>query len=162
MPPGVRKSRVRPDPVSCQSCRSKKLKCNRVHPCSNCSARGLSCDFLVPPKRQFETHISTQSSVELLERIERLEALIQSVPTAQNSSNHGLGSSYSSGRQIITPSPESILLADLHQTPDEDSMLLENIGARDDFIVSDHITPSFQLNLSSVDSTNPRTAFRPI
>lgn len=35
--------RGRPAPVSCQSCRSKKLKCNRVQPCSNCASRGISC-----------------------------------------------------------------------------------------------------------------------
>jgi hypothetical protein len=33
----------RQDPVSCQFCRKKKLKCDRGNPCSNCRARALTC-----------------------------------------------------------------------------------------------------------------------
>ncbi|KAF7885602.1 uncharacterized protein EAF02_004111 [Botrytis sinoallii] len=33
----------RQDPVSCQFCRTKKLKCDRSFPCSNCRARRLPC-----------------------------------------------------------------------------------------------------------------------
>lgn len=33
----------RQDPVSCQFCRTKKLKCDRQVPCSNCRARKLTC-----------------------------------------------------------------------------------------------------------------------
>lgn len=29
--------------TSCDSCRRKKLKCDRGEPCSNCSVRGLTC-----------------------------------------------------------------------------------------------------------------------
>ncbi|KAF1955152.1 hypothetical protein CC80DRAFT_505524 [Byssothecium circinans] len=36
------KIRTRPDPGSCQSRRTKKLKRNRIKPCSNCTARGVS------------------------------------------------------------------------------------------------------------------------
>ena len=43
MPP--ERARPRQEPVSCESCRKKKLKCNREHPCSNCLARGTICDF---------------------------------------------------------------------------------------------------------------------
>lgn len=50
-PPSKRRSRQ--DPVSCESCRKKKLKCNRELPCSSCSTRKLECnygkyDFVVP------------------------------------------------------------------------------------------------------------------
>ncbi|EAU38550.1 predicted protein [Aspergillus terreus NIH2624] len=38
--------RTRQNPVSCRLCRLKKLKCNRQRPCSNCSARGVSCEYL--------------------------------------------------------------------------------------------------------------------
>lgn len=33
----------RQSPISCQFCRSKKLKCDRGHPCSNCVARRVVC-----------------------------------------------------------------------------------------------------------------------
>lgn len=35
----------RQDPVSCESCRKKKLKCNRDLPCSSCSARKIECQY---------------------------------------------------------------------------------------------------------------------
>ncbi|GIK05300.1 hypothetical protein Aspvir_009405 [Aspergillus viridinutans] len=35
----------RQDPVSCESCRRKKLKCNRQRPCSSCVTRRLDCSF---------------------------------------------------------------------------------------------------------------------
>ena len=44
MPPDTNQ-RPRQEPVSCESCRKKKLKCNREQPCSNCSARSVTCDF---------------------------------------------------------------------------------------------------------------------
>jgi len=33
----------RQNPVSCQFCRSKKLRCDRAQPCANCFARRISC-----------------------------------------------------------------------------------------------------------------------
>lgn len=35
----------RQDPVSCQSCRKRKLKCDRKAPCSGCSTRHLECVY---------------------------------------------------------------------------------------------------------------------
>lgn len=37
--------RPRQEPASCQSCRKKKLKCDRLQPCSNCSSRDVPCVF---------------------------------------------------------------------------------------------------------------------
>ncbi|KAF7592017.1 hypothetical protein BBP40_000798 [Aspergillus hancockii] len=39
------KRAVRQDPVSCESCRRKKLKCNRQQPCSSCVTRRLRCSY---------------------------------------------------------------------------------------------------------------------
>lgn len=36
----------RQDPVSCQTCRSRKLKCDRQNPCSNCVSRRVDCVYL--------------------------------------------------------------------------------------------------------------------
>jgi len=44
MPP-ERTSRPRQEPVSCQSCRRKKLKCDRQQPCHGCASRGLQCEY---------------------------------------------------------------------------------------------------------------------
>lgn len=35
----------RQDPVSCEFCRKKKLKCDRQQPCSSCRTRRLQCSF---------------------------------------------------------------------------------------------------------------------
>lgn len=40
---GRDKSYRRQEPVSCEFCRKKKLKCDRGAPCSNCSARKIAC-----------------------------------------------------------------------------------------------------------------------
>lgn len=35
----------RQEPVSCQLCRQRKLKCSRHYPCSNCHARNVKCIY---------------------------------------------------------------------------------------------------------------------
>lgn len=42
-----RKRVPRQEPVSCQSCRKKKLKCDRQRPCSNCRSRRILCNYAV-------------------------------------------------------------------------------------------------------------------
>lgn len=32
-------------PMSCQLCRSKKLRCDRSEPCSNCALRKVECVY---------------------------------------------------------------------------------------------------------------------
>lgn len=32
-------------PISCNECRRRKIRCNRVHPCKNCIPRGISCTY---------------------------------------------------------------------------------------------------------------------
>ncbi|KAJ5151709.1 hypothetical protein N7492_010004 [Penicillium capsulatum] len=47
-PPGLTESpkkQPRQDPVSCESCRKKKLKCDRTQPCSSCSTRKICCSY---------------------------------------------------------------------------------------------------------------------
>jgi hypothetical protein len=39
------KKQPRQDPVSCQTCRKRKLKCDRNRPCSGCSARSIECVY---------------------------------------------------------------------------------------------------------------------
>jgi hypothetical protein len=61
---------TRQRPVSCKFCRTRKLRCSRESPCSNCISRGLRCDL---PKLSYT---ETASEPELLERLKRLEALL--------------------------------------------------------------------------------------
>lgn len=41
----VNRTRARREPPSCHACRAKKLKCDRLWPCANCSIRRLSCEY---------------------------------------------------------------------------------------------------------------------
>lgn len=67
----------RQDPVSCHLCRSRKLKCSRQQPCTNCIARGVSCVFgarppttaPAPPDTAFDT-------AAILARLQKLEEAV--------------------------------------------------------------------------------------
>jgi hypothetical protein len=62
-------------PVSCRFCRSRKLRCNRESPCSNCVSRGVACELenIVRPP----SGVTSSSESELLERIRKLERIIE-------------------------------------------------------------------------------------
>ncbi|KAF8847308.1 hypothetical protein BDZ45DRAFT_699308 [Acephala macrosclerotiorum] len=124
------RARVRPDPVSCQSCRSKKIKCNRVHPYSNCTARSIICNFLVPPQVQSNT---TSTNAELRARIERLESILlkQSSSTETQISDEN-----SPTQQYLHLSSESELVANDKQKRDRELRLLQNIGTREDSLTN--------------------------
>ncbi|KAJ9216050.1 transcriptional regulator family: Fungal Specific TF [Paecilomyces variotii] len=47
LPPPKRSSLQQP--VSCQLCRTRKLKCDRERPCSNCSSRNTTCVYAADP-----------------------------------------------------------------------------------------------------------------
>lgn len=61
-------------PVSCHFCRDRKLRCSRVFPCTNCTARGVPC----PPVQRAVSRKSSPPGIhpEVLHRLERLEALL--------------------------------------------------------------------------------------
>ncbi|KAF1968142.1 hypothetical protein BU23DRAFT_515271 [Bimuria novae-zelandiae CBS 107.79] len=80
-------------PVSCKFCRTRKLRCSRQSPCSNCLSRGIQCELEQPI--QSAPVADDGGKAELLERIRKLEAIVeQSVrptftlsPTSSASSN---------------------------------------------------------------------------
>ncbi|KAF6800365.1 hypothetical protein CSOJ01_12180 [Colletotrichum sojae] len=101
-PEGPQKRRRQPQ-VSCDSCRKKKLKCDRGVPCSSCVVRGLSCTGQPPPQKgvaQQRTPAPVPASVpgtddSILGRLRRLE-------DAVFGSGAGL-----SGRESPDPAPVS-------------------------------------------------------
>lgn len=124
----------RQDPVSCRLCRLKKLKCNRLHPCSNCVARNADCEF---DSNQTVTSTRIQQDAEpsnsaILSRLQRLEDMIlrmnQNLPTTPES--------VTTSRRFDSDQPSQHLL-----TPAEESHLIEssdlsNIGIRSPSLVS--------------------------
>jgi hypothetical protein len=142
----MHRGKTGPDPVSCQSCRTKKLRCNRVYPCSNCTSRGISC--ILPARAgahrrqntaETPASVTTESSNEdLSKRIERLEAIV-----LQSDSNHV--ASYTPGyadrtlqdvqpqqRLALTPvSLETAPPTTFRQDINSDLEYLENVGTRE-------------------------------
>lgn len=95
-------------PLSCRLCRTRKLRCNRVFPCSNCTTRGVVCnpqssnngkngvsgtkdvsiikDMSIVKKVSVARDVSVAKGItaaELLSRLERLETLVTSNAMSQ-------------------------------------------------------------------------------
>ncbi|THZ28210.1 hypothetical protein D6C89_02776 [Aureobasidium pullulans] len=72
-------------PLSCAPCRHRKLKCNRGHPCDNCTKRGdtTSCVYASPSARKKPGihHVPTGTPDDMQNRIDRLESLVLSLMT---------------------------------------------------------------------------------
>ncbi|KAF2450144.1 hypothetical protein P171DRAFT_402372 [Karstenula rhodostoma CBS 690.94] len=72
-PPKIGGPRQRP--VSCKLCRTRKLRCSREAPCSNCVSRGLPCEL--EQAKHSGLIADDGDKAELLERIRKLEALVE-------------------------------------------------------------------------------------
>ncbi|EME88917.1 uncharacterized protein MYCFIDRAFT_10996, partial [Pseudocercospora fijiensis CIRAD86] len=71
-------------PLSCAPCRHRKLKCNRGHPCDNCSKRGdtAACSYATPGNRKKGGSNGPNASPDDMQnRIDRLEGLVLSLMT---------------------------------------------------------------------------------
>ncbi|KAF1911523.1 hypothetical protein BDU57DRAFT_92283 [Ampelomyces quisqualis] len=72
-------------PLSCGPCRHRKLKCNRGHPCDNCTKRGDtgSCTYATPGNRKKSAASAgtVSSPDDMQNRIDRLEGLVLSLMT---------------------------------------------------------------------------------
>lgn len=82
MPKEQQKRATRQQPVSCRSCRARKLRCDREFPCSNCASRGTACELgnaVRPPSAPAHSLKS-----ELLERVRKLERLAESQKVRRN------------------------------------------------------------------------------
>lgn len=65
------------NPRSCTTCRKRKVRCDKRHPCSNCNKAGTECIFPGPgraPRRSRKP-----PDTELLARLRRLEGVVQSL-----------------------------------------------------------------------------------
>ncbi|MCJ1386083.1 hypothetical protein MMC17_009208 [Xylographa soralifera] len=89
--------------------------------------------FMKREKLSFD--VGMTGNAELLKRIERLEAVILQPPAVKTHVKHASGDSNHTRRQALTPSPEGVVVSDIHQNRDEDSQLLENIGTREDSLL---------------------------
>lgn len=66
---------AQPNPRSCVTCRKRKVRCDKRHPCSNCNKAAIECIFPGPgraPRRSRKP-----PDAELLARLRRLEGVVQ-------------------------------------------------------------------------------------
>ena len=84
-----------PNPRSCVTCRKRKVRCDKRHPCINCNKAGIECLFPGPgraPRRRRKA-----PDTELLARLRRLEGVVkhmgkdpeEEVESADNASRSG-------------------------------------------------------------------------
>lgn len=70
-------------PLSCYPCRTRKLKCDRSHPCGNCVRRegdgAASCSYATPVNRKKSQSQGESTPDDMQNRIDRLEGLVLSL-----------------------------------------------------------------------------------
>ncbi|TVY73203.1 putative transcription factor lepB [Lachnellula suecica] len=174
MPKDQQKRPTRQQPISCRSCRSRKLRCNREFPCSNCVSRGFTCE-LDNAVRPSPGHTSSLE-LELLERIRKLEQLAESHKVNENGLVTPLSSHETPSRQLHkfnelpeTVTPESTTPAG-NETLNHDIAYLESIYNNDqqlqDNILSNNLIfkncPIGQITNAPAYINRSATSFEPL
>lgn len=75
------------NPRSCVTCRRRKVRCDKLMPCSNCRRAMVPCIFPAPeraprrPRRKdpiaLKPHQSSEREIELLKRLRKLEGIVE-------------------------------------------------------------------------------------
>lgn len=65
------------NPRSCVTCRRRKVKCDKKHPCTNCSKAHIDCIFPAPGRAPRKPRKPQDG--ELMERLRKLEGVVQSL-----------------------------------------------------------------------------------
>ncbi|RPA85548.1 hypothetical protein BJ508DRAFT_322588 [Ascobolus immersus RN42] len=86
---------------SCVTCRNRKVRCDKQRPCGACRRSGSECIFLTEARRPPQPRLP---NAVLLERIERLESVIEMISTKNGPSSSSDPSSTSLPQQLI-PQP---------------------------------------------------------
>ncbi|CAD6452487.1 dd999adc-0f6c-41d6-93ff-29144b86f953 [Sclerotinia trifoliorum] len=111
-------------PLSCGPCRHRKLKCNRSHPCENCTRRGdaSSCSYAAPGTRKKNQSQGSTSPDDMQNRIDRLEGLVLSLMT-NGASSAGPAAATAAISRSHSESVGSSFPPDIEQ--DDDDMIKE-------------------------------------
>jgi hypothetical protein len=68
------------NPRSCVTCRKRKVKCDKIHPCTNCSRARIECIYPAPGRAPRKVRkIGDGRDKELLERLRRLEGVVKNL-----------------------------------------------------------------------------------
>ncbi|KAI1375319.1 fungal-specific transcription factor domain-containing protein [Hypoxylon crocopeplum] len=110
-----------PKPLSCTSCRARKLKCSREHPCQHCTRSGAECVF--PTRKRIRKPRKNKNS-ELLQRLSRLESIVGKVGIGD------LGGGGAGGAGGSTSAALDLLTANLSMSPSSSRPTLEGSQGR--------------------------------
>ncbi|KAA8564446.1 hypothetical protein MFRU_013g00590 [Monilinia fructicola] len=140
-------------PLSCGPCRHRKLKCNRSHPCENCTRRGdaSSCSYAAPGTRKKNQSQGTTSPDDMQNRIDRLEGLVLSLMT-NGASSAGPAAAAAAINHSQSDSTRSSFPLELDQ--DDDDMIKEE-GDED----SDVDGVANSLGIMKVDPDKGKTTY---
>lgn len=104
--------RRRQPQISCNFCRSKKLKCDRAQPCFNCRSRGIACDGQQTPQQPSPQQQDEQpasfsqqnqhDAPDILERLRRLEDAVFGPTASSPKHQDDTPASSSATRPVIT------------------------------------------------------------
>jgi hypothetical protein len=141
---GPPRKKWRQEPVACSLCRTKRLKCDRKTPCSNCISRGIPCKSQIELEDEQAMATSTKvpvkvstslKDVSILERLEHLERLVlgsqyggKNVST-ENPSRRELDSAYIESNKVARSSPSDRLPSETTMTAVVPSALVLPIPA---------------------------------
>ena len=68
------------NPRSCVTCRKRKVKCDKTHPCTNCKRARIDCIYPAPGRAPRKVRkIGEGRDKELLERLRRLEGVVKNL-----------------------------------------------------------------------------------
>ncbi|KAK5122667.1 hypothetical protein LTR85_003930 [Meristemomyces frigidus] len=66
------------NPRSCVTCRKRKVKCDKLHPCTNCNRAHIECVFPAPGRAPRKARkVGEGRDKELLDRLRRLEGVVK-------------------------------------------------------------------------------------
>ncbi|EOD46576.1 putative c6 transcription protein [Neofusicoccum parvum UCRNP2] len=69
------------NPRSCVTCRRRKVKCDKKHPCTNCTKARIECIFPAPGRAPRKAR--KPPDAELLERLRKLEGMVKTLGGAE-------------------------------------------------------------------------------
>ncbi|TKA82612.1 hypothetical protein B0A55_01381 [Friedmanniomyces simplex] len=143
-------------PLSCAPCRHRKLKCNRGHPCDNCTKRGDTgaCNYATPgSRRKGAANGANGTPDDMQNRIDRLEGLVLSLMA------NGQPGAAAAAQAAINSSRSNSLStgSELRLDPEGSDMIQEEPDGVRDGEDSDVEQVSKQIGIMKVD--NGRTIF---
>lgn len=87
-----------PKAHSCVLCSQRKVKCNKIDPCSNCSRAGVPCVYRAPAPPRRRKKKSPEG--DLLSRLQRAEELLRSYGAKLNVPDQNMPESLASGDSL--------------------------------------------------------------